>query len=101
MHIFRICIQQKRYRCLESNERICVSRHVDFIEKIFPFSNTNIKTTQKVYHPKLSISNIPEQFEVMRQPQKEITQADNSNSQYTMPRDDQHDDIITYSITAS
>lgn len=70
-----------------------ISRHVVFNERIFPFSQSNIKTSQKVYNSKLSIPPIPEQLDVITQVENERVQDDinlepsaRSTSQYTVPR---------------
>lgn len=44
--------KQKGFRCLTSNGKIIISRHVIFNERDFPFANPDIVTTKKVYNPK-------------------------------------------------
>lgn len=48
---------QKGYKCLTSERKVIISRHVAF--NVFPFTNTEMKTTQKFYNAKASLPPIP------------------------------------------
>lgn len=56
--IFRHAQNQKGYKCLTNNSRIIISKHVNFNEQVFPFFGNAIKTSQKVYNPKISIPTV-------------------------------------------
>lgn len=50
---------KKEYKFLDNKGKFYISGHGVFNEKIFSFGNLSIKTTQKVYNPKLYMPDIP------------------------------------------
>lgn len=51
--------KQKGYKCLTSEGKIIMSRHVTFNERGFPFADGEIKSTSKVTSPQKSMPPIP------------------------------------------
>lgn len=53
------CTNQKGYKCIDPSGRIFISRHVIFDEKIFPYKNSKLKTSKKIYNPKVIVPEPP------------------------------------------
>lgn len=90
-------VNQKEYKCLDSDGRIFVSIHFVFDEHVFRFSNPDMKITKKIYNPKMSIPILPVYSDVNQQKESERT-AGSHDSQLTMPDQSSHEpaDVSNY-----
>lgn len=87
MHFSGLCNKSERVKCLDTNNRIHISRHVVFNEQVFPSNKSEIKTTQKIYNPKYSLPSIPTQLdEIASDQQRQNMKITNVNSRWLQPR---------------
>lgn len=58
MHIFGLWCGSEGYKCLDSNGKSFVSNNIVLNELVISFETSNVKTTQKIYNPSISIPSI-------------------------------------------
>lgn len=86
-------MNQKGYKCLDSNGELFIYGHVVFNENILPIETSNIKTTQKVYNPVMYIPSIP--LYASNQEQRSTAEnKDDFEAQHTVFENGPSQDII-------